>query len=394
MAGVFALCIGACGGGGDRVAEPALPVGDGYLLQLGLGAVRDRFTAEVWVHGHTAYTTTWGTRGSVVGNAVKIWDVSGATPLLVDSLIVPNATTLGDVQTSDDGTLLVVAIEHFPNGGIALYSLANPRKPQLIRIFDTSNLAYGVHTAEVARVNGRLYAFCTVDPTSNVDAKLVIVDITNPMAPVEVSVMLLGYPFVHDVFVRDGFLFTAEWFAGMGIYDIGAVSGSVANPRFVSRVFTVGGQVHNVWWFHDPVTGNKRYAFVGEEGPGITGSSSQGDIHVVDVADITKPREVAFYRVAGAGTHNFSMDEANGILYAAYYNAGIRALDVRGDLGSCESSQRHSDGRCQLHLAPSRQRAVQPLNQPVFVWGVQFTGTAVYASDMLNGLYKFGAVGR
>ncbi|MEQ1690036.1 MAG: hypothetical protein ABMA00_02030 [Gemmatimonas sp.] len=385
----LALTATACRDQPSAVPDPLLPTGDGYLTQLGVGRVSDRYTAELWVRGGTGYTTTWGTRGARVGNAVKIWDVSGATPLLVDSLIVANATTLGDVEVSDDGAVLVIAMEYQPHGGIVLYSLANPRKPQLVTPFTSSNLQAGVHTAAVARVNGRLYAFCAVNPTSGVEAKLVIVDITSPAAPVEVSVLSIGYPFVHDVFVRDGLLFTAEWYHGLGIYDIGAKLGSPSNPQFISRVLTVGGQVHNVWWFHDPTNGAKRFAFVGEEGAGVVGSSSQGDIHVVDLSDLAHPREVAFYRVSNAGTHNFSMDEANGILYAAYYNAGVHVLDVRGDLGRCDDIHRHADGRCQLHLVAGRQKAVQAIGTPVFMWGVQHTDDAVYASDMLSGLFKF-----
>jgi hypothetical protein len=30
--------------------------------------------------------------------------------------------------------------------------------------------------------------------------------------------------------------------------------------------------------------------------------------------------------------------------------------------------------------------------QPVFVWGVQLSGGRVYASDMLNGIWKLGEV--
>jgi hypothetical protein len=367
---------------------------DGVITQLGLGSVTDRYTAELWVRGTTGYTTTWGQRGGAVGNAIKIWDVAQNTPELVDSVLVQSATTLGDVQVSDDGSLLVVAIEHAPNGGIGIYSLANPRKPQLVIRYSSDNLKYGVHTAEVARVSGKLYVFAAVDPAAGVDAKLVIVDISNPAAPVEVSVMEVGLPFIHDVFVRDGLLFSAEWHQGLAIYDIGAQSGSPANPRFISRVFTVGGQVHNVWWFADPTTEEKRYAFVGEEGPGLIGSTAIGDIHVIDVSNINEPREVAFYRVDGAGTHNFSMDETNGILYAAYYNGGVRALDVRGDLGTCTEAQKAPDGRCQLHLIPGRELAVQASSVPVYVWGVQYTNGSLYASDMLRGLYKFVPVSR
>ena len=44
------------------------------------------------------------------------------------------------------------------------------------------------------------------------------------------------------------------------------------------------------------------------------------------------PAEVAFFRLEGAGTHNFWMDEERQILYAAYYNGGVVALDVSGTL--------------------------------------------------------------
>ena len=366
----------------DNAVDPP-PTNPVFLQVLGNGRVTERYTAEVWVRGNIAYTTTWGFR-SAFGNAVKIWDVSGgAAPVLVDSLIVPEASTLGDIQTSDDGTLLVVATEFRP-GSIVIYDLADPVKPQFISRFTSAATNPGVHTAEVQRVNGRLYAFLSVDPP----ARLVIVDITDPRAPVEVLVASMGEPFVHDVFVRDGILFTALWDGGLSIWDLGgAGSGSVTAPRLISNVTTFGGQVHNVWWYHS-AAGERRYAFVGEEGPGSVGSSSSGDIHVVDVSNLAAPREVAFYRLPGAGVHNFSMDEARGILYAAFYNGGVRALDVSGDLSSCSPSQKSIDGRCDLRLM-GREVAQGLLGDqgPVYVWGVHFTAGKVYASDMLNGLW-------
>lgn len=387
--------LAACDGdsGPSRIIDPPV-VSEDLLTVLGLGTVSERYTAEVWVRGNTAYTTTWGgsPRGGRVGDVVKIWDVSGNEPELVDSLKIPNAVTLGDVQTSDDGSLLVVAVEYEPNGGIALYSLADPRKPQLIKMYTSDLLKFGVHTAEVARVNGRLYAFCAVDPRPGVNARLVIVDITDPQNPVETTVKEIGYPFIHDVFVRDGYLFTAEWYQGVGIWDIGAEGGSIENPKLLKRVFTVDGQVHNIWWFHDPTdaVNGKRYLFVGEEGPSSIGFSSSGDVHVVDITNIAEAKEVAYYSVQAAGAHNFSMDEEQGLLYAAFYNGGVRVIDVRGDLSQCTETQKSSDGRCRLHAIEGRELAHMPLEDtPVYIWGVQFTGNAVYASDMLNGLWKF-----
>jgi hypothetical protein len=314
---------------------------------------------------------------------VKIWDISsGGAPVLVDSLVVPDAVTLGDIQTSDDGTLLVVATEFAP-GSIMIYDLADPVKPQLITRYNTPRTDPGVHTAEVQRVNGRLYAFLSVDPP----ARLVIVDITDPATPVEVFTAAMGQPFIHDVFVRDGILFTALWDGGLTIWDIGgAGSGSVASPRQISTVHTVGGKVHNVWWYHS-AGGEKRYAFVGEEGPGSIGVHSSGDIHVVDVSDLAAPREVAFFRLLNAGTHNFSVDETRGILYAAYYNGGVRALDIRGDLSACSAAERDGLGRCDL-ARMGREVAHGLVDEgSVHIWGVHFVGGRLYASDMLNGLW-------
>lgn len=382
---VFACAIFALACGSDNPVTQ--PTGSHALTVFGEGLVSDRYTGEIWVRGSVAYTTTWGNR-SAPGNAVYIWDVSGEVPALVDSLIVPNAATLGDVQASDDGQLLVVATEFSP-GSIMIYSLANPVKPQLISRYSTALTDPGVHTAEVQRVNGKLYAFLCIDPRAGSPARLVIVDLSDPAAPTQVFTAAMGVPFVHDVFVRDGILITALWNQGITIWDIGgAGGGTVANPIALGNVITAGGQAHNVWWFHNGVTGEKRFAFVGQEGPGVVGVSSSGDIHVVDVSNFAAPREVAFFHVDGAGTHNFSVDESRGILYAAYYNGGVRAIDVNGDLSSCDAVDKSPDGRCDL-AKMGRELAHGPSGPgPVYIWGVQVVGLRVYASDMLNGIWK------
>jgi hypothetical protein len=306
----------------------------------------------------------------------------------VDSLIVPSASTLGDIQASDDGSLLIVATEFAP-GSIMIYSLDNPLKPQLITRYTSALTNPGVHTAEVQRVNGTLYAFLSVDPVGGTPARLVIIDLTNPASPTQVFTAAMGSPYVHDVYVRDGILITALWNQGITIWDIGgAGGGTVANPIALGNVVTVGGKAHNVWWYHNAVTGEKRFAFVGEEGPGAIGSSSVGDIHVVDVSSFAAPREVAFFHLDGAGTHNFSVDESRGILYAAYYNGGVRAIDIRGDLSSCDAANQSPDGRCDLARMGREISHWMGDGYSVYVWGVQLSGGRVYASDMLNGIWK------
>ena len=371
------------------------------MTVLGCGNFRpSRTTGEVAVRGTTAYTTTWG-NSSGAGSVFYIWDSSGDSPALIDSVKVDNATTLGDVAVSDDGAYLVVATERTP-GSIVIYSLANPRQPQLVSRFSTTETNPGVHTAEIGRVNGKLYGFLSIDPVGATQAKLVIVDLSNPASPQRVFSQFIGTPFVHDTFVRDGILFLGLWNAGVAIWDIGggAAGGTPAAPVELGRVLTANGEAPHLWWFKDPTSGSAKYAFVGEEGPGNIGSSSLGDIHVIDVSNMAAPREVAFYTVPGAGTHNFSMDEPAGILYAAYYNGGVRALDVRGDLGSCADTQKSTPRNqagpiCDLGKM-GRELGVGLTDRanPVYVWGVQFLGGSVFASDMLNGIWKLRAVSR
>jgi hypothetical protein len=376
------------------------------MTVLGAGDFRpQRVTAEIAVRGTTAYTTTWGNASPT--SAFYVWDVSGDTPALVDSVLVTNASTLGDVAVTEDGQYLVVATE-YANGSIAIYSLADPRRPAFVTRFANAETYPGVHTAEIGVVNGRRYAFLCVDPWSQAAAALVIVDITDPAAPRRVYARTIGTPYVHDTFLRDGVLFLGLWNGGMAIWDLGGAGkgGTPANPVDVGQVLTANGHVHNIWWLKDPVTGIDRYAFVGEESPGQVGTSSSGDVHVVDVSDMSAPREVAFFTVPktqtsnGAGTHNFSVDEASGILYAAYYNGGVRALDVRGDLGACGPNEKSvpvgaSVALCDL-TKMGRELAIGLGDQsnPVFVWGVQYVNGAVYASDMLNGIWKLRALSR
>jgi hypothetical protein len=109
---------------------------------------------------------------------------------------------------------------------------------------------------------------------------------------------------------------------------------------------------------------------------------------VIDVSDFASAKEVAYFNVPGAGTHNFSVDEQKNVLYAAYYNAGVQALDVSGDLGSCATKD--AFGRCNIS---SRRIAtgLTGLGKQVYTWGVQFLNGRVYASDMLSGLYVMNA---
>ena len=101
---------------------------------------------------------------------------------------------------------------------------------------------------------------------------------------------------------------------------------------------------------------------------------------MVDVSNLAAPVEVAFYHMPGAGTHNFWMDEGRQVLYAAYYNGGVVALDVSGTLSG--------------DLASREIARLQPGGSGnTYVWGVQLANGSLYASDMLSGLWQIGRIG-
>lgn len=353
--------------------------------------VPDRFSSDLWVHGNYAYTGTWGNRGGNVGNVLEIWSIgTGGSPTAVGSLTNPDIGIVSDVQGSDDGQLLVYSGERGTNGGIYLYGLADPTRP-VLRGSAEVGLA-GVHTVSLSTIAGRLYAFAARNPgpteDSADDPALLIYDVTDAALPSLVArVPVPRTHGIHDTFVRDGLVFAFVWNAGVIIYDVGngVRGGSPGAPVEVSRLITSangvsgGPAVHNGWWFHNPVTKEQRYLFVGQEGAGIIGSRSSGDIHVVDVSDLAHPREVAFFHLNGAGSHNFWMDEQAQILYAAYYNGGVVALDVSGTLAG--------------NLSERLVGQVQPGGDGnTFTWGVQLANGFLYAIDMLSGLWQLSRV--
>jgi len=190
---------------------------------------------------------------------------------------------------------------------------------------------------------------------------------------------------LHDEYVRDGLAFLCAWNTGLLIYDVGngMLGGSPSSPVLVGSIITNangvagGASVHNAWWYHAP-NGDKRYVFIGQEGGGVVGTSSSGDIHVVDVSDLAHPTEVAFYHLAGAGTHNFWVDETSQILYAAYYNGGVVALDISGTLSG--------------DLAAREISRVQPGGAGnTYTWGVTLYNGSVYATDMLSGFWQLSS---
>ena len=372
--------LAGCGGDDDNAGPEPEP---GLALRVAGGGlnVLDRYSSDLSIHGSYGFTGTWGgtRRNGNPGNQVKVWrlDAAGA-PTLAGSIGLPGVGTVSDVEVSGDGDVLLVGAERDVNEGLYLYDVSDPEAPVPL---DHEPIEDGIHTATFGDIGGRRYAFASRNPSS---PALLIFDVTDPTDMVLVATVPVPANYgIHDTFVRDGLAFVFAWNTGVIIYDVGngIRGGSPSDPQEVGRLVTSangvagGPAAHNGWWFHNPVSGERRYLFVGQEGPGVVGAQASGDIHVLDVSDLAHPAEVAFFRLEGAGAHNFWMDESRQILYAAYYNGGVIALDVSGVL------EGDLQDRLLAQLRPGGAG-------DTYTWGVQLANGYLYAIDMVSGLWQ------
>lgn len=356
----------------DSVSFTATATGTFTVLGGG-NNVPERYGSDLWLADGFGYSGTWGNRNAV-GNAVKIWQLNGGVPVIHDSIITPNVGTISDIEVSPDGKWLVFTGENSTNRGIHVYELTAPGTP----VFRAKDNTYNLHTGALSVIGGKLYAFTAKNPAN---PALVIYDLSAAGAGTITQVSITAIPpnyGIHDTFVRDGLAFVFAWNEGVYIYDVGngMRGGTPQAPVLVSQTRNIGGETHNGWWFWGP-GGEKRYLFIGEEGPGLVGSRSSGDIHVLDVSDLAAPREVAIYSMGNIGVHNFWMDEAREILYAAYYDGGVVALDVSGVLSG--------------NLANREIARIRPGGMgSTYTWGVMLYDNALYASDMVSGFWQLG----
>jgi hypothetical protein len=336
--------------------------------------VPERYTSDLWVADGYAYTGTWGFRG-LAGNAIKVWKLnSSGAPTLERTVTISNVGTVSDLEVSPDGQWLVATTEGGGDDGLYVYEVT---APGTIQLRASQKVSAGLHTGTLSVIGGKLYAFTAKDPAN---CALNIYDLSAAVSGTITTASSTPIPdnyCIHDTFVRDGLAFVFAWNEGLYIYDVGKGSngGSPADPKLISHTAGFGGETHNGWWFWNPTNGEKKYLFIGEEGPGSVGVSSSGSIHVVDVSNLAAPVEVASYAIPGAGAHNFWMDEQAQVLYAAFYNGGIVALDVSGtltgDLASREIARVRPGG-------PGK----------TYMWGVMLYDGYLYGSDMLSGFWQ------
>ncbi|MCY3970045.1 MAG: hypothetical protein OXG74_08930 [Acidobacteria bacterium] len=351
---------------------------------VGQGKVSDRRTSDLWVWEGTdgndyAITGTWGAEGHAY-----IWDVTNPESIVLIDAVRVDARTVNDVKVSEDGRIAVISREGASNrkNGFVVLDVSEPQVGvRILSRFD-DQLRGGVHNVFIhdehvyALSNGRRFD---------------VISIEDPTQPYRVGRFELETPghSIHDVWVVDGVAFSSNWEDGVVAIDVGGagMGGAPNNPVQLGSYAYPSGWNHAAYPYRSESTG-KFYVFAGDEAfpygelgrdPRSAPPRAAGWIHVISWDDWENPREVARYQVPEAGTHNLWIEDD--IMYVAYYNGGLRVVDVSGEL----RGDLYRQGREIGMFMPFDSEALVP-NAP-FVWGPQPYKDHIFFSDWHSGLW-------
>lgn len=355
------------------------------LEVVGKGIVPDVKTSDLWVWEGVdgrdyAITGTWGARGEAF-----LWDVTDPANIHTIDTVQVDARTVNDVKVSEDGTIAVITREGASNrkNGIIILDVTNPSDTKILSEY-TDGLTGGVHNTFI--YENHVYAV-------NNGRKYDIINIEDPSNPYTVGVFELDTPghSIHDVWIEDGIAYSSNWSDGVVVVDVGSNSsadmpgagGSPQNPTPLGSYTYPSGWNHAAFPFKSKSTG-KFFVAAGDEafpyGLDTQGPNrAAGWIHFIEFDGWESPDEVARYQVPEAGSHNYWIE--NDVMYAAFYNGGLRVVDVSGEL----MGDLYEQGREIALFLPSDPNAAIP--NSTFTWGPQPYKGLIYLSDWNSGIW-------
>lgn len=316
----------------------------------GRGSITHVHTSDFWPwtgkDGRDyALVGTWGGDGWAY-----VMDITNlSNPVRTDSVQV-DARVINDVTVSPDGRYGVLSREGASNrvNGVVILDLATPAHPKVAATV-TENLTGGVHN--MFATNDYLFAISGGD-------KYVIIDVRDITKPKVVGEYNHPDSRVHDVWVRDGVAYSSEWGTGVVAVDVGngKWGGSIEHPKLIATYPTTSGATHEIYPYFQARTG-KLYLFLGDEimsrqgrawegtnylqainEKGGVPQTSAGYTHIVDFTDPEHPKNIAKYHQEEFGAHDIIVEDD--VMYQAYYDGGLRVVDVSGELVGNLAEQR------------------------------------------------------
>ena len=351
---------------------------------VGRGKVLDRHTSDLWIWEGTdgrdyAITGTWGADGHSY-----IWDVTDPENIEKLREVQVDARTVNDVKVSEDGDIAVISREGASDrkNGIVVLGVGNPREGVPVLAEFTDQLTGGVHNVFISE--DHVFAL-------SAGRRYDVISIEDPRNPERVGRFELGTQghSIHDVWISDGVAFSSNWSDGVVAVDVGGGGrgGTPEQPVELGRYAYPSGWNHAAFPYRSQSTGTF-YMFAADEAfpfggfnrqQGGSPSRAAGWVHVIDWSDWDNPQEVARYQVPEAGTHNLWIEDD--IMYVAFYNGGLRVVDISGEL----MGDLYKQGREIAMFVPGDPEGFIA-NAP-FVWGPQPFKGHIFFTDWNTGLW-------
>ena len=402
-AGIYTVTASS-GGYSDQKTVRVVPRDVKQNVKLvGHGLISDVLTGDLWVWAGIgkhegkdfAVTGTWSANGEAY-----FWDVTNPDSMLIIDTVTVDARNVNDVKISEDGRIGVISREGASNrkNGFVVLDVSDPYNVEILSAFN-DDMTGGVHNTFI--YENHVYAV-------NNGRKYDIINIEDPRNPFRVGVFELDTPghSLHDVWVENGIAYSSNWHDGVVAVDVGGLKfsekdrsdvqynpllmkagqGSPSDPVKLAEMKDSKGRNHSAFPFLSQSTGNF-YIISGDEWfPfGMNNlyqskpSSPRGGFHFMNFNDPDNPKEEATYMAPEVGSHNQWV--YNDILLAAFYQGGVRILDISGEL----LGDLYKQGR-EIGFFKSSHKEGRISNAPM-VWGAQPYKDYIFFSDMNSGLY-------
>src|SRR5205807_402657 len=330
-------------------------------------------------------------RGRAIGDVPVEWAVAASG---AGSAAVAQIDAAGAFVAETPGVYTVTA----SLGGKSADAVVHVEQRRVTRGIDVlAHLPIKYRTAEAwVHPSGKCLYMTTIAD------RVYAIDIRDPAHPKEVArweaQQTEAGRYLHDIMIVDGLAYLAYWNDGLIILDVGngMKGGSPENPQLVSQLKydlnATYARVEQLWGTgfvrgtHTAWRAGK-YVFVGDEVyaarpyKGLSGGNNLtfGRLHVVDVADIQHPKEVAWYEPTDGGVHNVWV--VGDTLYLGNYQGGARVLDVSGELKGDLLRQ----GREMSWILTADSTGSQP--HTPFAWGAVVRDGNIFVPDINSGLW-------
>jgi hypothetical protein len=254
-----------------------------------------------------------------------------------------------DVEPPADPDGQVFAPESYDGGGTYIADVTDPYNPKTVSFVGYSRASHNqtVHPSGKFLYNSNSDLITSIQPAVEIVS---IEDIENPVTVGEIA--LKPFPGLgtesHDiVFSEDG---SRAYVAALSHGEILDTT-DPANPTSVG---TVIDPTINVWHqmedvtVTDPILGERTFLIAEDEVAGAqgTGQCPNGGVHVYDITGELEaaPVKVGYWNIDDVGTtedtrlgtctaHVFQIHEDEKLMTIAYYNGGVRVVDLSGLVG-------------------------------------------------------------